>query len=490
MTDLPTSPLLDDDVLKSFAATRQTKEVLAVGKRFVVPIPDLQDGGGPLKLANPKELDMVVRSGSLPDTLKGVTLEGFPQIIPTDGTNVVIINNVTPRQARAIQGLYDDIVAENGGKITRQGMLEFFQTATGISYDELTNSVQLIKDNIGIHGDVYNQPIATFLDRHVNVSTGAPLVASDVQVGYFEKKPSVTRGFFINGKFRHQVGPEAGGTVQHFDNGAMVAIGSDGRVSLIHPNDVDVCYRNPDKSSLWKEPGKIGLPTYNVEDVLHDLHIAAEAPGLPAGPPVPSENIAPPNPYGNLPIPPQLPRFNVSNTTVIPESAPPVPAAGPVGFHVLTLRDDPIDRQNVEELRKHIITLIRNKQIAFSSSNSPGMETVEKEKEAINKAKIVMVVVSSNYVASKEFVELVNYAQAAGKRVVPLISQPTTLKDTPIDNLMGLPRSGQALSNMSQAQKDLAFAGDDKPGIVKEIIRLVEIEAAGSQQNAGSSRYR
>ncbi len=272
MADLPDPlpPLLADDVLKSFAETHTTKEILAIGKRFVVPIPNLQDGGEPLELANPKELNILVRSGSLPDTLGDVKLEGFPQIVPTDGTNVVIINNVTPRQARAIQGLYDDIVAENGGKITRQSLLEFFKTATGISYDAATNSVRLEKDNIGIHGDVYNQDIATFLSRHVKVDTGDDLAASDVQAGYFEKKPSVAKGFFMKGKFRHQVGPEAGGTIQHFDDGAMVAIQSDGRVSLIHPNDVDVCYRNPDKSSLWTKHGEMDLPAYDVGDLPHD----------------------------------------------------------------------------------------------------------------------------------------------------------------------------------------------------------------------------
>jgi len=124
--------------------------------------------------------------------------------------------------------------------------------------------------------------------------------------------------------------------------------------------------------------------------------------------------------------------------------------------------------------------------MAFSSSNSPGMETVEKEKEAIDKAKVVMIAVSPNYVASDEFVELVAYAKAAGKKVVPLISQPTNLVGTPIETLVYLPRDGKALSEMSQAQKDLAFAGErGRPGIVQEIRAT-----AGIKETAGPSPYR
>ena len=161
-------------------------------------------------------------------------------------------------------------------------------------------------------------------------------------------------------------------------------------------------------------------------------------------------------------------------------SIPPVLPTDPAGIHVLTFRGNPTDGAHVEAFRVHSITAIRSGQMSFSSSNSPGMETVENEKAAIDQAKVVMVAVSADYVASDQFEELVKYAADQGKRVIPLISQPKDLEGTLLEGLEPLPHSGKALSEMQPAEKARAFAGDSShKGIASEVKGIAsEVKAA------------
>jgi hypothetical protein len=164
-------------------------------------------------------------------------------------------------------------------------------------------------------------------------------------------------------------------------------------------------------------------------------------------------------------------------------SMPNVRQTGPAAVHVLTLRGDSIDGENVEAFRVHSFPTIRSRQMSFSSSNSPGMVTAAQEKKAIDKAQVVMVAVSANYVVSNEFKQLVAYATKQGKRIIPLISRPTNLAGTGIEELQGFPRDGKALSEMSPAERDRAFAGDgNHKGIVSEVKAAVGVPVTSSPQ--------
>jgi len=266
MSDLP---VLSDETLKAFATTQVAQTVMPVRTgRFIVPIPHLNDGDGPLELPNAKELESIIKSGSLGSRIMSATLEGFPQIVPVDGTEIVLINNITPRQARALQVTYDDIVAEKNGQMDRQGLMEFFGAATGIAYDPVSKTIQYIPDNIGIRGDLYNMSMQVFKDRHNPYGTETDLrtVADDkIPAGHYQKSRSPVKAFTISGGFIRKA---ESGTEQTFPDTAMVAIGSDGLVSAIHCNDITVCYETPEGKSLIDKAEKIQLPTYPVGQLL------------------------------------------------------------------------------------------------------------------------------------------------------------------------------------------------------------------------------
>lgn len=262
-------PILKDETLKTFASANNMQTVVPVRTgRFIVPIPDLNDGGGDLKLPNVKELESIIKSGDLGTTIKSAVLEGCPQIVPIDGTQIVVINNISPRQARAMQAIYNDIAASNNGQMNRKSLVEFFEAATGIAYDPASNTISAVSDNIGIHGDVYNMPRQTFKNRHNHYGTEDDLTGvadGDIQTGHYQKKRSPTQGFAISGGFIRQA---ESGTQQTFPETAMIQVGSDGVISAIHGNDINVSYETPDGKKLVDGDGKINLPTYPVGQIL------------------------------------------------------------------------------------------------------------------------------------------------------------------------------------------------------------------------------
>ncbi len=262
-------PILSDRMLKAFATKHSTQAVMpAKTGRFVVPIPALNDGLGNLELPNAKELTLVVKSGAEGMEITDSKFEGFPQIVPTDGTQVVLINNISERQAAAMELTYENMKLGNGGTMDRNTLIQFFKTATGIAYDHTPPSIHPVNDNIGIHGDVFNQDRGTFKHRHNPYGTDEDLTKipdNKIREGHYQKRRSQGQGFAISGGFSRDTET---GTQQTFPDTAMVHIGTDGVVSAIHKNDINVCYETPDGKKLVDEAGVIGLPTYSVDQVM------------------------------------------------------------------------------------------------------------------------------------------------------------------------------------------------------------------------------
>ncbi len=272
-------PVISNATLKHFADTVPVQTVASVKTgRFMVPIPKLDDGEGDLKLPNAKELKALIKSGNVGTSISSAKMEGFPQLVPTDGTNVVIINNISRRQALAMQAIYDDINLAHKGNMDRQALLEFFAAATGISYDIQTNTIQAVPDNIGIHGDQFNQTLETFKARHTRAGMSAPLneaMDSMIDTGYYQKKRDIYKAYAISGGFIRKA--ESGSQLEYPET-AMIAVGRDGKVSAIHANDVTVSYETEDGKPLVGDDKKLQLPTYPVGQVLLERRGAPERP--------------------------------------------------------------------------------------------------------------------------------------------------------------------------------------------------------------------
>ncbi|MDX1974195.1 MAG: hypothetical protein SFT92_00810 [Rickettsiales bacterium] len=237
--------------------------------RFIIPIPKLEDGLGPLELPNAKEVESVIKSGAFGSAILSATLEGFPQVVPTDGSQIVVINDITRHEAIALQSIYDAILEEHGGKMDRNNLMEFIHLATGIAYDPQTRSINLVPDNIGIRGDVYNMSMQTFKERHNRYGSDGDLTTvpnEQIKTGYYQKKQIPAQGFTISGGFKRRT---ESGTEQIFPEKAMIALASDGLVSAIHHNDITVSYEGADGSTLVDANTQaIKLPNYPVGQVL------------------------------------------------------------------------------------------------------------------------------------------------------------------------------------------------------------------------------
>jgi hypothetical protein len=262
-------PIISASTLQVFAAKHPVKQVIPADTgRFVIPIPALQDGLGRLRLPNLKSMKAIIRSGGFGSKILEATLEGSPQLVPTDGTYAVIINNVSDLQAVAMQAVYDEIRIRRGGRMDRAGIIKFIETASGISYvhhGEGQDIVRYVDKNIGVHGDVFEVTRETFRLRNSRPGEQFNLahVKDDaIQPGFYRKYANIKAdAFVIDGGFIFQ---NPSGTKQNFTEPALITIGSDGIVSAIHDYDINISYRHPDKKPLAHEDGTIDAPRYPV----------------------------------------------------------------------------------------------------------------------------------------------------------------------------------------------------------------------------------
>lgn len=263
-------PEIDRAVIKQAISGLPLHDVVAAPEgRFILPVPDLKDGKGPLLAPNIKELEARLHGSE--GHVQALKLEANPQKIPADGSNVIVINRVDEFVQLALKAKLQDLVLHTGD-ITRQVITDFMSYARGYSYNPEKQIITFTK-GAGFHNDVYNMPLDEFKKRYVSFTSvkmpldGKPDAA--ITAGYYVKKPLASKAAFISGKFAVRLGAHAGGAMQEFDKGAMINLPDDASLPLtfIHPTDIDICYRKPDGSSLIDKNGAPTLPVYNVSDL-------------------------------------------------------------------------------------------------------------------------------------------------------------------------------------------------------------------------------
>lgn len=303
---------LSRDALRSFASSRETARVKTpeIG-RFVVPIPPLKDGGGdffipnlldllpestekeketkqrlasqieegyfPILLPNSKRMDALIVSGGIGSKIRKVVLESPMQIVPTNGTYAVTINDVSEEQGVSMKAVYDHIMARHGG-VTREGLMEFFRTACGITFDPKTRAVSYVENNIGLHGDVFEVKNGVFLGRNTLPGEKTPLKELEGFVPTAGRYQKYGRGkaFVIKGPFSYFA---SSGTEQKFNKAGIIVIGDDNVVSAIYPSNINRSFIGEDGTEFCKKDGTIDLPTYTVGEVLRHQQISSPRAG-------------------------------------------------------------------------------------------------------------------------------------------------------------------------------------------------------------------
>ena len=108
----------------------------------------------------------------------------------------------------------------------------------------------------------------------------------------------------------------------------------------------------------------------------------------------------------------------------------------------------------------------------YASKVIPGQETSKEITKHINAARIILLLISPDYVASEQYdIEVTRALQRHQAReaiVIPIILRPTAgWQDSPFGKLQSIPRSGKAITEWSNV--DSAFAQ-----VAQEISAVVE----------------
>src|SRR5579884_3555303 len=158
-------PLIDPACARRWLEGKFLKPVTPVPDgRFIIPVPNFDDGKSPILMPNVKELDARLRGSG--GTARVIELEASPQIIPTDGTNVIVINRVDEFVAQALSSKLDNLIENANGELTRGVLEEFIGYARGYSYDAETRKITF-RENAGFRNDVYNMPTSEFKKKYV-----------------------------------------------------------------------------------------------------------------------------------------------------------------------------------------------------------------------------------------------------------------------------------------------------------------------------------
>jgi hypothetical protein len=263
-------PILDRTLLRAFLERNTLLPVTAAKEgRFILRVPDFDDGKGPLLMPNIKELDAKMRGSD--GTVTSIELEAGPQKIPADGTNVIVINRVDEFVQMALKAKLEYLIDGANGEFTRDVLNEFIGYARGYTYDPDTQKITFCQ-NAGFRNDVYNMPITELKKRYVRHSRpDLPLDKvkdKNIRSGYYVKKPLEGLGAYLTGAFRVQISKEAGGTMQEFQHGAMVNLPADPAMplSIIHSTDINSCYTLRNGQPIIDTDGNHQLPRFDAAE--------------------------------------------------------------------------------------------------------------------------------------------------------------------------------------------------------------------------------
>jgi hypothetical protein len=134
------------------------------------------------------------------------------------------------------------------------------------------------------------------------------------------------------------------------------------------------------------------------------------------------------------------------------------------------------DDNYLEELRAFFKPLERDGIVFWDDSKiKPGMKWRDEIVSALNGAKVALLLVSADFLASNfihltELPSLLKAAQDEGATVLPLILRPCDMKGTPIYDYQGFNSASKPLSGMSKTKREEIY--------VKVAQRIKEIYAA------------
>src|SRR6266566_6800102 len=139
---------------------------------------------------------------------------------------------------------------------------------------------------------------------------------------------------------------------------------------------------------------------------------------------------------------------------------------------------DPRDEELREEQEKHLTTLRRNRYISgwHQKQINAGMDTVKESLKYLNKAQIILLLVSPDYLASEycydiEVLCAMERHEVGEARVIPILLRPVDIEDTPFEKLNVLPTNGVPIKKWPD--QDEAFY-DVAQGI-KKIVQELKI---------------
>lgn len=124
------------------------------------------------------------------------------------------------------------------------------------------------------------------------------------------------------------------------------------------------------------------------------------------------------------------------------------------------------DKAWKEMMIPHLNSLIRQKYITlwFDNMILPGTEIDAKVVQALKESQIVLLLISSDYLASNycydiEMMEAMSLRETSGVEVIPVLLRPVDLTGTPFDGLKSLPEDRKAVSlfqNSDEAYESIA----------------------------------
>jgi nucleoside phosphorylase len=145
-------------------------------------------------------------------------------------------------------------------------------------------------------------------------------------------------------------------------------------------------------------------------------------------------------------------------------------------FYSYSPKDEPLRKQ----LEIHLAILKRQAWIKdWYAHNISGGQAIEEEISIhLKQAQIILLLISPDFLASdscyeKEMLPALAMQEAGKARIIPILLRPTTgLKETPLDNLLVIPRNGKAVTEWGHLDRAFAEVAREIRVVVEELKRV------------------
>lgn len=184
----------------------------------------------------------------------------------------------------------------------------------------------------------------------------------------------------------------------------------------------------------------------------------------------------------------------LSNSQRRTQRGPQVGAAGPLHVFVSYSHRDEKFR---DELEKHLAPLKRSVQIEtwLDRKVLPGVALQDGIDRLLETSDIVLLLVSADFVASdycykREMQTAINRHNAGQARVIPIITTPVDWRDTPIGQLLALPKDGKPVTAWPHRDKAMIDVARGIRQAVKERLAAGSVKPAqsASREKRGAIR--